>query len=255
MQVNNIVCAHVCLSEFNRRWKCKVARLARHTHQHTGGLISSYHSVSTDVHKHTSVCMLSQLRCRHCACVAVCVAAWSSTLLFYRGCSLKPCLPGLLHLKPVWDSREPTGKSVEDCGYVLQLAPCSSSVSSSSFSSVRVSVYRTLELWVQAAGASASILQGSPGHSELLFAHLLSDITPGAESVKVGYPVVTLNGESFRFRVLTFLHSNIKETRRPMCGSHRLLNYLIVSNFIARNFLAGFKLCGFRRCPSGSYWF
>ncbi|XP_040037696.2 proline-, glutamic acid- and leucine-rich protein 1 isoform X2 [Gasterosteus aculeatus] len=53
------------------------------------------------------------------------------------------------------------------------------------YSSVRVSVYRTLELWVQAAGASASILQGSPGHSELLFAHLLSDITPGAESVKL----------------------------------------------------------------------
>ncbi|XP_059210537.1 proline-, glutamic acid- and leucine-rich protein 1 [Centropristis striata] len=53
------------------------------------------------------------------------------------------------------------------------------------YSSVRVSVYRTLELWVQVAGASSSILQGSPGHSELLFSHLLSDITPGAESVKL----------------------------------------------------------------------
>ncbi|XP_074478980.1 proline-, glutamic acid- and leucine-rich protein 1 [Sebastes fasciatus] len=53
------------------------------------------------------------------------------------------------------------------------------------YSSVRVSVYRTVELWVQVAGASASILQGSPGHSELLFSHLLSDITPGAESVKL----------------------------------------------------------------------
>ncbi|XP_044039438.1 proline-, glutamic acid- and leucine-rich protein 1 [Siniperca chuatsi] len=53
------------------------------------------------------------------------------------------------------------------------------------YSSVRVSVYRTLELWVQVAGASTSILQGSPGHSELLFSHLLSDITPGAESVKL----------------------------------------------------------------------
>lgn len=60
-----------------------------------------------------------------------------------------------------------------------------SCVSPSSHSSVRVSVYRTLELWVQVAGASASILQGSPGHSELLFSHLLGDITPGAESVKV----------------------------------------------------------------------
>ncbi|KAK1890500.1 Proline- glutamic acid- and leucine-rich protein 1 [Dissostichus eleginoides] len=53
------------------------------------------------------------------------------------------------------------------------------------YSSVRVSVYRTLELWVQVAGASASILQGSPGHSELLFSHLLGDITPGAESIKL----------------------------------------------------------------------
>ncbi|XP_070849597.1 proline-, glutamic acid- and leucine-rich protein 1 [Chaetodon trifascialis] len=53
------------------------------------------------------------------------------------------------------------------------------------YSSVRVSVFRTLELWVQVAGASASILQGSPGHSELLFSHLLGDITPGAESVKL----------------------------------------------------------------------
>ncbi|XP_028284863.1 proline-, glutamic acid- and leucine-rich protein 1 [Parambassis ranga] len=53
------------------------------------------------------------------------------------------------------------------------------------YSSVRVSVYRTLELWVQVAGASASVLQGSPSHSELLFSHLLSDITPGAESVKL----------------------------------------------------------------------
>ena len=52
-------------------------------------------------------------------------------------------------------------------------------------SSVRVAVYRTLELWLQVAGTSASILQGSPGHSELLFNHLLGDITPGAESVKV----------------------------------------------------------------------
>ncbi|XP_023119395.2 proline-, glutamic acid- and leucine-rich protein 1 [Amphiprion ocellaris] len=53
------------------------------------------------------------------------------------------------------------------------------------YSSVRVSVYKTLELWVQVAGASANILQGSPSHSELLFGHLLGDITPGAESVKL----------------------------------------------------------------------
>ncbi|XP_061149675.1 proline-, glutamic acid- and leucine-rich protein 1 isoform X1 [Syngnathus typhle] len=53
------------------------------------------------------------------------------------------------------------------------------------YSSVRVSVYRSLEAWVQVAGASAGILQGSPSHTELLFSHLLGDITPGAESVKL----------------------------------------------------------------------
>ncbi|XP_054608410.1 proline-, glutamic acid- and leucine-rich protein 1 [Dunckerocampus dactyliophorus] len=53
------------------------------------------------------------------------------------------------------------------------------------YTSVRMSVYRTLEVWVQVAGASASILQGSPSHSEVLFSHLLGDITPGAESIKL----------------------------------------------------------------------
>nr|XP_057923871.1 proline-, glutamic acid- and leucine-rich protein 1 [Doryrhamphus excisus] len=53
------------------------------------------------------------------------------------------------------------------------------------YTSVRLSVYRTLEVWVQVAGASANILQGSPSHSELLFSHLLGDITPGAESIKL----------------------------------------------------------------------
>ncbi|XP_061565651.1 proline-, glutamic acid- and leucine-rich protein 1 isoform X2 [Cololabis saira] len=53
------------------------------------------------------------------------------------------------------------------------------------YSLVRVSVYRTLELWVQVGGASASILQGTPGHAELLFSHLLGDITPGADSIKL----------------------------------------------------------------------
>uniref|UniRef100_A0A4W5RM09 Proline-, glutamic acid- and leucine-rich protein 1 n=1 Tax=Hucho hucho TaxID=62062 RepID=A0A4W5RM09_9TELE len=52
------------------------------------------------------------------------------------------------------------------------------------FSAVRVSLYRTLELWVRVGGASASVLQGSPTHSELLLAHLLGDITPGADSVR-----------------------------------------------------------------------
>ncbi|XP_023202112.1 proline-, glutamic acid- and leucine-rich protein 1 isoform X2 [Xiphophorus maculatus] len=53
------------------------------------------------------------------------------------------------------------------------------------YSSVRVSVYRTLELWLQLVGASANVLQGASSHAELLFTHLLADITPGAESIKL----------------------------------------------------------------------
>ncbi len=60
-------------------------------------------------------------------------------------------------------------------------------------------MYRTLELWVQVSGASASILQGSPGHSELLFSHLLGDVTPGAESVKVSSITCVLQCKFYRF--------------------------------------------------------
>lgn len=52
-------------------------------------------------------------------------------------------------------------------------------------SSVRVSVYKTLELWVKVVGASVSILQENPMHADLLFNNLLGDITPGPESIKV----------------------------------------------------------------------
>ncbi|XP_054914675.1 proline-, glutamic acid- and leucine-rich protein 1 isoform X2 [Poeciliopsis prolifica] len=53
------------------------------------------------------------------------------------------------------------------------------------YSSLRVSVYRTLELWLQLVGVSANVLQGASSHAELLFTHLLADITPGAESIKL----------------------------------------------------------------------
>ncbi|XP_055084801.1 proline-, glutamic acid- and leucine-rich protein 1 [Periophthalmus magnuspinnatus] len=53
------------------------------------------------------------------------------------------------------------------------------------YSSVRVAVYKALELWLQVAGASANILQGSSVHSEHLFNHLLGEITPGAEAIKL----------------------------------------------------------------------
>ncbi|XP_042615816.1 proline-, glutamic acid- and leucine-rich protein 1-like [Cyprinus carpio] len=51
------------------------------------------------------------------------------------------------------------------------------------YSAVRVTVYRTIELWVRVGGAS--LLQGSPTHTELLFTHLMGDITPASEAVKL----------------------------------------------------------------------
>ncbi|MCI4377417.1 hypothetical protein PGIGA_G00203360 [Pangasianodon gigas] len=53
------------------------------------------------------------------------------------------------------------------------------------YSAVRVALYRTLELWVCVGRASSSLLQGSSSHSELLFAQLIGDITPGTEAVKL----------------------------------------------------------------------
>ncbi|KAI4892365.1 hypothetical protein NFI96_023300 [Prochilodus magdalenae] len=53
------------------------------------------------------------------------------------------------------------------------------------YSAVRVAVYHTLEMWVRVGGASASVLQGSTSHTEMLFAHLMGDITPGSEAVKL----------------------------------------------------------------------
>ncbi|XP_066537831.1 proline-, glutamic acid- and leucine-rich protein 1 [Hoplias malabaricus] len=53
------------------------------------------------------------------------------------------------------------------------------------YSAVRVAIYHTLELWVRVGGACASVLQGSTSPSEMLFAHLMSDITPGNEAVKL----------------------------------------------------------------------
>ncbi|KAK7910306.1 hypothetical protein WMY93_014990 [Mugilogobius chulae] len=53
------------------------------------------------------------------------------------------------------------------------------------YSSVRIAVYKSLELWLQVSGASSNILQGSSVHSENLFSHLLGEITPGAEAIKL----------------------------------------------------------------------
>ncbi|XP_030402796.1 LOW QUALITY PROTEIN: proline-, glutamic acid- and leucine-rich protein 1 [Gopherus evgoodei] len=53
------------------------------------------------------------------------------------------------------------------------------------YSAVRTRLYQVLELWVQVGGAGAGVLQGPPPRSEALLAHLLSDIAPPTDSVKL----------------------------------------------------------------------
>lgn len=51
-------------------------------------------------------------------------------------------------------------------------------------SAIRTKVYAILELWVQVCGASAGMLQGGAS-GEALLTHLLSDISPPADALKV----------------------------------------------------------------------
>ncbi|KAM3927123.1 proline-, glutamic acid- and leucine-rich protein 1 [Leptodactylus fuscus] len=53
------------------------------------------------------------------------------------------------------------------------------------YSSLRGAVYQVLERWVTMCGVSSGVLQGMSHHSDILLAHLLSDITPPADSVKM----------------------------------------------------------------------
>lgn len=47
----------------------------------------------------------------HCTVhITVYIVAWFNMQLYYRDCFLKPFLLGRLHMKPIWDNREPTGK-------------------------------------------------------------------------------------------------------------------------------------------------
>ncbi|NXU97349.1 PELP1 protein, partial [Cettia cetti] len=50
---------------------------------------------------------------------------------------------------------------------------------------VRSRLYQVLELWVQVAGAASGVLQGPGTPSEVLLAHLISDITPPSEGAKL----------------------------------------------------------------------
>ncbi|XP_041094359.1 proline-, glutamic acid- and leucine-rich protein 1-like [Polyodon spathula] len=53
------------------------------------------------------------------------------------------------------------------------------------YSAVRVQLYNTLELWVKVGGASSGVLQGTYHHADVLLAHLIGDITTGADTVKL----------------------------------------------------------------------
>lgn len=61
------------------------------------------------------------------------------------------------------------------------------------YSAVRVALYHTLEVWVCVGRGSSSVLQGSSSHTEMLFAHLIGDITPGTEAVKVSHMLLFLH--------------------------------------------------------------
>ncbi|EDM05001.1 proline, glutamic acid and leucine rich protein 1 [Rattus norvegicus] len=52
------------------------------------------------------------------------------------------------------------------------------------YSTIRTKVYAILELWVQVCGASAGMLQGGAS-GEALLTHLLSDISPPADALKL----------------------------------------------------------------------
>ncbi|KYO43387.1 proline-, glutamic acid- and leucine-rich protein 1 [Alligator mississippiensis] len=53
------------------------------------------------------------------------------------------------------------------------------------YSAVRSRLYQVLELWLQVAGAGGGVLQGSGPLSEALLGHMLSDIMPPTDSIKM----------------------------------------------------------------------
>ncbi|KAJ1084355.1 hypothetical protein NDU88_004505, partial [Pleurodeles waltl] len=66
------------------------------------------------------------------------------------------------------------------------------------YSAVRTKTYCVLELWLKVCGASSGVLQGSTHHSDVLLAHLLADITPSAETIKLkgGHVGADITGSS-----------------------------------------------------------
>lgn len=107
-----LIVMHVwlCVSEFNRRWKCEAAGPPHHTQQHPGSPVKRDHRVSTRTHTGGHVLISCKPDSWICA-VAEYGSAWFSTLQWYRGCFLKRSLLGPPYLRPAWDSRGPTGDS------------------------------------------------------------------------------------------------------------------------------------------------
>ncbi|XP_043932234.1 proline-, glutamic acid- and leucine-rich protein 1 [Protopterus annectens] len=53
------------------------------------------------------------------------------------------------------------------------------------YSAVRVKCYNVLEMWIKVSGAASGVLQGKLHHSDILLAHLLTDIPPPSETLKL----------------------------------------------------------------------
>ncbi|KAM3822910.1 proline-, glutamic acid- and leucine-rich protein 1 [Vipera latastei] len=53
------------------------------------------------------------------------------------------------------------------------------------YSAVRARLYQVLDLWVQVAGAASGVLLGHSSQSEALLGHLINDITPPSDTLKI----------------------------------------------------------------------
>ncbi|XP_029139417.1 proline-, glutamic acid- and leucine-rich protein 1 [Protobothrops mucrosquamatus] len=56
------------------------------------------------------------------------------------------------------------------------------------YSAVRARLYQVLDLWVQVAGAASGVLLGHSSQSEALLGHLINDISPPSDTLKVRHP-------------------------------------------------------------------
>uniref|UniRef100_A0ABM5EJU9 Proline-, glutamic acid- and leucine-rich protein 1 n=1 Tax=Pogona vitticeps TaxID=103695 RepID=A0ABM5EJU9_9SAUR len=53
------------------------------------------------------------------------------------------------------------------------------------YSAIRTRLYQVLDLWIQVAGAASGILQGPGTQTEALLGHLISDISPPSDTLKI----------------------------------------------------------------------